>query len=541
MAKKRKKSYTEIKKERMYAKVDSWQGKLAGALAVLILSVQPLYINWDRYFGLTWHKFLLFVIYMVCAIIAAIIIWIYRASVAPRLLPRGKLTMIDWAVLCFAVVTVIAALFSPFREETNVWLGTPEPEGRYDGAITQLLYVAVYFIVSRWYKPKTRHFTIFGISAIIIALIGIFQFFGMDFLGLYPNEYPEYRVDNYYNIIFRSTLGNVNIVSTYVCIAILLSGFLFVRHKPPERGPNGKISGRWKHPLWLAASALSFWLMVLAGSDSGLVGTVAATFLAIPFIVETRKTLGRFLVLASSWVAVFTLHRLFYNALATGKITPSSLLLYAAAFALLLAAGLALALAGKEPVASGPARWKLGAALIVAILAVGLVGIEIFGKQATSSAFAGRVLHEAREILHGNIDDTFGTNRVYIWRNALKGFVKNPVIGSGPDTFKQAFPAEAHGFYGEDYDKAHNEYIQILVCQGIIGFLSYMIYLAGVFLKSIKKAFAKPFVMAVLAAFTGYCVQAFFNISVPIASQLFWVLAAMLANRHFRDGPLTEL
>ena len=525
----------------MYAKVDSWQGTLAGALVVLVLAVQPLYIDWNRYIYLTRIKYTLFVVYMVCVLVAAAIIWIYRASVTPRLLPRDKLTAIDWAALCFAAVTVISALFSPYRKETSVWIGIPEPEGRYDGAITQLLYVAVYFIVSRWYKLKMRHFTIFGISAIIIAAIGIFQFFGMDFLKLWPNERPEYRVDNFYNITFRTTLGNVNIVSTYVCIAVLLCGFLFVRLKLPEKGANGKTGGWWKHLVWLAASALSFWLMVLANSDSGLVGTVAATFLAIPFIIETRKTLGRFLILASSWVAVFALHRLFYNALSLGAITPSSLAPFAAVFAALLAAGLALALTGKELDSGAPVKWKLGVIVIAAILAVGLAGIEVLGRRPPGTAFAGRVLHEAREILHGNIDDEFGTNRVFIWKNGLKSFVNHPMIGSGPDTFAQAFPEEAHWHYGEYYDKAHNEYLQILVCQGIIGFMGYMAYLGGIFLTSVKKAFKNPVIMAVLAAFTGYCVQAFFNISVPITSQALWVFAGILVNKQLREKSLEEI
>ena len=80
-------SYPERKKERMYAKTDIWQGKLAGVMVVLILCVQPLYLNWEKYGRLTWHKFLLFAIYMVCILVGVIIIWAYRMASSPGCFP----------------------------------------------------------------------------------------------------------------------------------------------------------------------------------------------------------------------------------------------------------------------------------------------------------------------------------------------------------------------------------------------------------------------------------------------------------------------
>ena len=96
-----------------------------------------------------------------------------------------------------------------------------------------------------------------------------------------------------------------------------------------------------------------------------------------------------------------------------------------------------------------------------------------------------------------------------------------------------AFPEEAHMIAGETYDKAHNEYIQILICQGALGLACYLVFLAGALIKPIPKSFKNPLAMAVLAAFAGYCVQAFFNISLPIASQTLWVFAGMLVNKSF--------
>jgi putative inorganic carbon (HCO3(-)) transporter len=106
------------------------------------------------------------------------------------------------------------------------------------------------------------------------------------------------------------------------------------------------------------------------------------------------------------------------------------------------------------------------------------------------------------------------------------------LIGSGPDTFMTVFPEEAQNRYENlPYDKAHNEYVQILVCQGVLGLLFYLAFLGTLIFKNIRRAFNDPVLTAVLVAVAGYSVQAFFNISLPLASQIFWVLLGIMTGR----------
>jgi len=515
-------TFPERKKAAMYSKIEVWQNRVAGLLVIILMCIQPLYLNAERYIRLTWHKFIFFAVCMACILLAVIIIWVARMASKPRLGPQERPYLADWAILGFAIVTLLSALFSPFKGLTDVWIGIPEPEGRYDGAITQFLYVAVFLIVSHWYKPQKRHFILFGVSASLIGLIGILQFYSLDFLKLWPNDIPKYHVENYFDIFFRSTLGNVDIVSTYVCVAILLCGFLYIRMQW-----DGNL-------LWLVASALNFWLMDLSGAYSGRVGVLVTMVLAIPFIVENLKVLGRALILFSSWVAAYALQKMFYEVLITHISAFSGLIPFLIVFVILLVVGIILVRRGKESDNNGPVRWKRGVILIALCIVVGLVGVEVLGKRDENTG-SKNLIADARDVLHGDIRDELGTNRVYIWRNALSVYPKHPLIGTGPDTFYQAFPPEAHMRYGENYDKAHNEYIQILICQGILGLICYLVFLVSSFLKSVPKAFKNPMLMAVLAAFIGYCAQAIFNISLPIASQLLWVFAGMLANKNFRE------
>ena len=526
MAKANRANLLEIKRKKKLAVVDVWQSRAARMLVLLLLCVHPLYMNAQRYGRLTQQKFEFFALCVCVTLVAVFIIWLFRLLGESRLLPMGKPSVADWALLGFAAVTLVSALVSPFKELVDVWLGITHPGGRYDGAITQLLYVSAFFIISRWYKPRELDFVIFSISAMLVSLIGILQFYGLDFLGLWPNHIEAYYVENFYDLIFRSTIGNINVVSTYMCVAILLCGFLYV-----------KVASKWRF-VWLAGSALSFWMLVIGSSFSGMVGTAAATFLAVPFIIENRKVLGRFLILIASWAMAFALQMLFYNVIILGT---GSVLVLALAFTmagLLSAGGAVLVKLGTKRAIDDPkvadsggiARWKLGVILLAAAIVVGFVGVELLGRSENTGP-----IYQAREILHGNIDDTFGTNRVFIWRNALAAFPQHPIIGSGPDTFGLAFPDEAQWYYGEMYDKAHNEYIQILICQCILGFLCYLVFLGDNFRKAVVKALRNPMLMAVLAAFVGYCVQAFFNISTPIASHMLWVCAGILACKRFRE------
>jgi hypothetical protein len=274
--------------------------------------------------------------------------------------------------------------------------------------------------------------------------------------------------------------------------------------------------------------------MEVAGADSGRVGLLVATALTLPYVLENRETAGRFLILGATWLFVFGAQGLFYVAMILENITARSLLPFFALALLLITAGASLIMIRRKTdisgQMSGSVRWKHGLIIMLAVIICGIAGVEALGRTESAG-----IIYELRELIHGRPRDSFGTNRLYIWRHALRAFTNRPVIGSGPDTFELVFPADAQGFYMENYEKAHNEYIQILVCQGILGLLAYLIFLCDILRKVISKAFRDPILMAVTAAFIGYAAQAVFNISAPIASQMLWVFAGMMANEKLRE------
>ena len=147
----------------------------------------------------------------------------------------------------------------------------------------------------------------------------------------------------------------------------------------------------------------------------------------------------------------------------------------------------------------------------------------------------GGMLHEAHELLHGNVSDSFGSGRIHIWKNVLEKIPDNLWFGTGPDTMSHA-QLEAFTRYDSDkgvelvaeIDTAHNEYLNILFHQGIFALLAYLSALIISAVKWIKRGNASPAAAACGAATLCYCIQAFFGISMFLTAPFFWMTLGLL-------------
>ena len=133
---------------------------------------------------------------------------------------------------------------------------------------------------------------------------------------------------------------------------------------------------------------------------------------------------------------------------------------------------------------------------------------------------------EATEVAKGNFDDSFGTKRMFIWKETLKIVPNHLWHGVGIDSFHKAFNGSFLvrfvGTKGKIYDKAHNEYLQTLVTQGIFALVSYLFVYGYIVFKGTKNAFKNKQIYLVLPVI-GYLVQAFFNISTIEVAPIFYM------------------
>jgi len=150
-----------------------------------------------------------------------------------------------------------------------------------------------------------------------------------------------------------------------------------------------------------------------------------------------------------------------------------------------------------------------------------------------------RMFVETQEISKGNINDSFGSSRLFIWKSTLKVVPNNLLHGTGIDCFAFAFSDEKPLFKKRSdesivyFDKAHNEYLQKLVTEGTFSTITYISMLFIIFIISLKNILKNNnyLLIPLFLAFVGYCVQAFFNISVIEVAPLFFIVCGLLYER----------
>ena len=145
-----------------------------------------------------------------------------------------------------------------------------------------------------------------------------------------------------------------------------------------------------------------------------------------------------------------------------------------------------------------------------------------------------QVGNEATDIAKGNLDNSYGTNRMYIWKETMKIVPNHIWHGVGIDSFHKAFNGEALILKTQInnilFDKAHNEYLQTLVTQGIFALISYLALYGYITLYGIRNSFKYNEIYLVLPVI-GYLVQAFFNISVIEVAPIFYIALGLCSGK----------
>lgn len=137
--------------------------------------------------------------------------------------------------------------------------------------------------------------------------------------------------------------------------------------------------------------------------------------------------------------------------------------------------------------------------------------------------------NEINNTLKDGLKEEYGTNRIYIWKNTLQKIPENILTGVGIDNFMYAFnPALETLDYHLVVGKAHNEYLQRLITEGIFSFLTYMFLLIYIFINGLKTIKKDNYYIPFMLVFIGYLSQAMFNISVIRIAPLFYICMGFL-------------
>ncbi|SET22079.1 O-Antigen ligase [Natronincola peptidivorans] len=137
--------------------------------------------------------------------------------------------------------------------------------------------------------------------------------------------------------------------------------------------------------------------------------------------------------------------------------------------------------------------------------------------------------------------ESLGSARGYIWSRSIPLLKDTMIIGKGPDTFALYFPnhdyigrLRAYGFLNVVVDKAHNMYLQTAINTGIISLLALLAIFSYYIYSSIKIYWRRELSdtntiigISIFFAICGYLAAGLFNDSVVSVAPVFWILLGM--------------
>jgi O-antigen ligase len=134
--------------------------------------------------------------------------------------------------------------------------------------------------------------------------------------------------------------------------------------------------------------------------------------------------------------------------------------------------------------------------------------------------------------------DLSGDMRLNVNRDALRMFLKHPIVGWGLGAFPVAYP-QFRSFYTNFFvNQAHDDYLQLLVETGVLGFGIMIWFLVLAYRGALKKIAnwsrdaGDAMALACLLAITGILVHSLvdFNLEIPANAAWFYVLCTLAAS-----------
>lgn len=423
------------------------------------------------------------------------------------------LNLADIALILFVCIHILSMMLNAdYRYE--IWHGNA---ARYMGVEFYILILLVYLILSRVIEKVKPVILCFSLSVSLVSLLAILNFVGIDPFGFYTllsaRQIP----------VFLSTIGNINFLSSLICICFPITGFLYM--SSPHKGDR---------IFYLINSIIAFICMVLSSSDSGFLGCGMFFYVSLLVVCKNYYRLRRWLLLLTTCLAgsklVVSIVLLFpdgsHELDTTSRFLTTGLCSWILLF--LCVIFLILLTIGKAQIKKWIAKLPLRAILIGFFLAAVLLflGIVYYFTVVDPTYELGEFKNYLR------FDMAWGTSRRYIWDRSLTAFHKftfpQKIIGFGPGTLYFAVGTFLNDLTN-NYDNAHSEYIQYLITVGITGLFTYCVFLYY----SLRYAFQRMYrdniyLIAFGLSFFVYIAQASINLNQIFTTPLFFLIAALL-------------
>ncbi len=384
---------------------------------------------------------------------------------------RGRLSGTDWAVLAYGISVILSYIGSDFRQ-----MAFRGEAGWYMGAAMQLGFVLSYFLVSRFWEYEEKVLFSFMTAAGVVFFLGLLNRF-----SIYPIAIEGA------NISFLSTMGNINWYCGYWSVLFPAGVVLY-----------WKGDRFWLRLLALLFTALGIAAGVSQGSSSAFIVFAGVYGLLFCLSFDRAEAMKRFLRLAVLFCAVCQALRLwrvrrpaaynYYSGTLSDWITLSRITLAGMLFPAVIYFFLWRA-EKKKRLDMRKLKVLRQIAVLTAVTGIGVYILLLALNTGTEGGirFMGKLSVLTFNELWGSARGATWSAAAQIYRN-IPGLKK--LIGVGPDCFASflyTLPDLAERvsdqFGGARLTNAHNEWLNMLVNVGILGFLSY----GGIFISAVSR------------------------------------------------------
>lgn len=376
---------------------------------------------------------------------------------------------------------------------------------RYEGLATQLCYGAVFLCMSLMPPRLERVMDAAADALLIFCGVAALQYAGVNVLELFPAGRSILT-----NYEFQGTIGNIDVVVGYVSIVmpLLLGGFA--------------LQGGW---LWFASGTAGVLLMLCMEVQSGLIVTAAMlAALALLCLVKPASRWRTMIVWGGALVMLAL--RLTLRMPWLDGVEALSFAFSWTALAVMLggAALIALAVLVRRHPGGALPGWTIPAAA-GCLCAVGLIVV------AFAPLPEGNGLWELQEILHGRVQDTFGSERIGIWRLTLEMSTESLLFGTGPDTFLYAmddYLLRTGQSLVQRFDNPHNMLLAILSNNGLPAMVAFIALCAAALTLALRRAKQEPLLLPAALAVACYLLQGMFTFSICLVTPMFWAMLGVM-------------
>ena len=429
----------------------------------------------------------------------------------------NKLSFLDFTVFIYGVCVCLSYGFSDFKE--YAFKGAA---GWEMGLCSQLIFVAIYFLVS---KQKESLKFILGIhlsSSFLVFVFGILHRFEIDPLGMYEGLNLQQKVE------FLSTIGQATWFSSYVCTTFAVGLVLFYISK--------------KHSLRIISgiySVISFGILVTQNSDSAFIAIAGILLLLGYFSLSDIEKWCRFWQVSSlmwgTFAGIGILQRIFVDravpldalSIFFSQSVFTWVMLIVSFMIMLFYSNLYKKNLTENQLKNAKNRTeniiRLGGVMsttkaiykgIVFFLVVGILLTLVF-IYLNTKGYLLQWFNYQNTHPYLLFDYHWGSNRGSTWMISWQAFMQLPfyqkLFGVGPDSlsaYLYSIPEISdllHSLWGNvRLTNAHNEYLNSLLCYGVVGVSAWLAVLIGGITYFYKKAKDNPFMIAFALCIMGY-------------------------------------